>query len=81
LRANPEGVLGRTGHTEAAVDLCRLAGKSPAGVICEISNEDGTMARLPQLEIFAEQNGLLVITIEELVRYLNDAKAGALAAA
>ncbi len=81
LRANPEGVLGRTGHTEAAVDLCKLAGKSPAGVICEISNDDGTMARLPQLEIFAEQNGLLVITIEDLVRYLNDAKAGALAAA
>ncbi len=81
LRANPDGVLGRTGHTEAAVDLCRLAGKLPAGVICEISNDDGTMARLPQLEIFAEQNGLLVITIEDLVRYLTDAKAGALAAA
>ena len=77
LRANPSGVLGRTGHTEAAVDLCRLAGKRPAGVICEISNEDGTMARLPQLEIFAEQNGLLVITIEDLVRYLSDLKAEA----
>ncbi|TNM63812.1 3,4-dihydroxy-2-butanone-4-phosphate synthase [Aliirhizobium smilacinae] len=77
LRANPDGVLGRTGHTEAAVDLCRLAGKRLSGVICEISNEDGTMARLPQLEVFAEQHGLLVITIEDLVRYLSDLKAEA----
>lgn len=69
LRANRRGVLGRTGHTEAAVDLCRLAGKLPAGVICEIANDDGTMARLPELEVFAEQYGLLVITIEDLVQY------------
>ena len=67
LRANPKGVLGRPGHTEAAVDLCRLAGTLPAGVICEISNDDGTMARLPQLEMFAEQHGLLVVTIEDLI--------------
>ncbi len=70
LRANPEGVLGRTGHTEAAVDLCRLAGKFPSGTICEVANDDGTMARLPQLEVFAERHGLLVVTIKDLVAYL-----------
>lgn len=70
LRANPQGVLGRTGHTEAAVDLCRLAGKYPSGTICEVANDDGTMARLPQLEVFAERHGLLVVTIKDLVAYL-----------
>ncbi|MBS0257421.1 3,4-dihydroxy-2-butanone-4-phosphate synthase [Agrobacterium deltaense] len=70
LRANPQGVLGRTGHTEAAVDLCRLAGKYPCGTICEVANDDGTMARLPQLEVFAERHGLLVVTIKDLVAYL-----------
>lgn len=70
LRANPEGVLGRTGHTEAAVDLCRLAGKYPCGTICEIANDDGTMARLPQLRVFAERHGLLIVTIKDLVSYL-----------
>ncbi|KAA3503801.1 3,4-dihydroxy-2-butanone-4-phosphate synthase [Rhizobium rhizogenes] len=70
LRANPDGVLGRTGHTEAAVDLCRLAGKFPSGTICEVANDDGTMARLPQLEVFAERHGLLVVTIKDLVSYL-----------
>ncbi|CDI08898.1 3,4-dihydroxy-2-butanone-4-phosphate synthase [Agrobacterium pusense] len=70
LRAHPQGVLGRTGHTEAAVDLCRLAGKFPSGTICEIANDDGTMARLPQLEVFAERHGLLVVTIKDLVSYL-----------
>ncbi|MRG68183.1 3,4-dihydroxy-2-butanone-4-phosphate synthase [Rhizobium pusense] len=70
LRANPQGVLGRTGHTEAAVDLCRLAGKFPSGTICEIANDDGTMARLPQLKVFAERHGLLVVTIKDLVSYL-----------
>ncbi|AYM09380.1 3,4-dihydroxy-2-butanone-4-phosphate synthase [Agrobacterium tumefaciens] len=70
LRANPQGVLGRTGHTEAAVDLCRLAGKFPCGTICEVANDDGTMARLPQLEAFAERHGLLVVTIKDLVSYL-----------
>ena len=66
LRANPNGVLGRTGHTEAAVDLCRLAGKYPCGTICEIANDDGTMARLPQLKVFAERHGLLIVTIKDL---------------
>lgn len=70
LRANPQGVLGRTGHTEAAVDLCRLAGKYPCGTICEIANDDGTMARLPQLKVFAERHGLLIVTIKDLVSHL-----------
>ncbi|WP_312794013.1 3,4-dihydroxy-2-butanone-4-phosphate synthase [Tianweitania sp.] len=80
LRANPQGVLGRTGHTEAAVDLCRMAGKLPSGVICEVSNDDGTMSRLTDLELFGEQHGLLVVTIKDLVEYrlgLDDAKRSA----
>ncbi len=71
LRAHPEGVRARPGHTEAAVDLARLAGRAPAGVICEVANDDGTMSRLPQLEVFAEKHGLLVVTIEDLIAYLN----------
>ncbi|NLS18754.1 3,4-dihydroxy-2-butanone-4-phosphate synthase [Rhizobium sp. P40RR-XXII] len=69
LRAHPNGVLSRPGHTEAAVDLARLAGLSPSGVICEVANDDGTMARLPELEIFAERHGLLLVTIEDLIAY------------
>ncbi|MFL5019137.1 MULTISPECIES: 3,4-dihydroxy-2-butanone-4-phosphate synthase [Rhizobium] len=70
LRANPRGVLGRPGHTEAAVDLARLAGKTPAGVICEVANDDGTMSRLPDLTLFAKRHNLLLVTIEDLVAYL-----------
>lgn len=70
LRANPQGVLGRPGHTEAAVDLCKLAGLAAAGVICEIANEDGTMSRLPDLEVFAKRHGLLLIAIEDLISYM-----------
>ncbi len=69
LRANPQGVLGRPGHTEAAVDLARLAGLAPSGVICEIANDDGTMARLPQLKVFAEKHNLLLVSIEDLIAY------------
>jgi 3,4-dihydroxy 2-butanone 4-phosphate synthase/GTP cyclohydrolase II len=69
LRAREGGVLARAGHTEAAVDLARLAGLFPAGVICEIMNEDGTMARVPQLEVIKEQYGLKMVTVEELIRY------------
>lgn len=69
LRAKPGGVLRRTGHTEAAIDLARLAGKYPAGVIVEIMNEDGTMARLPQLLEIAAEHGLKVVSIEDLVAY------------
>ncbi|MBY3275019.1 3,4-dihydroxy-2-butanone-4-phosphate synthase [Rhizobium laguerreae] len=70
LRANPRGVLGRPGHTEAAVDLARLAGRTPAGVICEVANDDGTMSRLPELTLFAKHHNLLLVTIEDLVAYL-----------
>jgi len=69
LRAQPGGVLVRAGHTEAAVDLARLAGLYPAGVLCEIMSEDGSMARLPELESFAARHALGIITIEELIRY------------
>jgi len=69
LRAHPGGVLSRPGHTEAAVDLAKLAGLSPSGVICEVANDDGTMARLPELEKFAEKHGLRLITIEDLIAY------------
>jgi 3,4-dihydroxy 2-butanone 4-phosphate synthase len=70
LRANPRGVLGRPGHTEAAVDLARLAGRIPAGVICEVANDDGTMSRLSELTLFAERHNLPLVTIEDLVAYL-----------
>jgi 3,4-dihydroxy 2-butanone 4-phosphate synthase/GTP cyclohydrolase II len=69
LRAREGGVLVRTGQTEGSVDLSRLAGLSPAGVICEIMNDDGTMARMPDLELFAEQHGLRVLTIADLIQY------------
>jgi 3,4-dihydroxy 2-butanone 4-phosphate synthase/GTP cyclohydrolase II len=69
LMARKGGVLVRVGHTEASVDLARLAGLKPAGVICEIMNEDGTMARLPELEIFAEKHNLKIVTIADLIEY------------
>jgi 3,4-dihydroxy 2-butanone 4-phosphate synthase/GTP cyclohydrolase II len=69
LKAKPGGVLERAGHTEASVDLAKLAGLYPAGVICEIMNEDGTMARLPDLIKFAQRFGLKIITIADLIRY------------
>ena len=69
LRAAPGGVLKRAGQTEASVDLARLAGLAPAGVICEIMNEDGTMARVPQLREFARAHGLRIVTIADLIRY------------
>jgi 3,4-dihydroxy 2-butanone 4-phosphate synthase / GTP cyclohydrolase II len=69
LRARAGGVLKRAGQTEASVDLARLAGLAPAGVICEIMNDDGTMARVPDLKVFAERHGLLMITVADLIRY------------
>ncbi len=69
LKAKEGGVLERTGHTEASVDLARLAGLIPAGVICEIMNEDGTMARVDDLAPYAEEHGLKMITVAELVAY------------
>ena len=69
LRAAPGGVLRRAGQTEAAVDLARLAGLYPAGVICEVMKDDGTMARVPDLEQFCAAHGLVMITIADLIRY------------
>lgn len=69
LRARQGGVLVRAGHTEAIVDLARLAGLYPAGVICEILNEDGTMARLPQLETMAVQHGIKIVSVSGLIAY------------
>jgi 3,4-dihydroxy 2-butanone 4-phosphate synthase/GTP cyclohydrolase II len=69
LRAKPGGVLRRPGHTEAAVDLARLAGFRPAGVICEIVKDDGTMARLPELREFADTHGLALISIADLIAF------------
>ena len=67
--ARKGGVLVRTGQTEGSVDLCRLAGLTPSGVICEIMNEDGTMARMPDLEIFAQEYDLKIVTIADLIDY------------
>src|SRR5437867_4611194 len=69
LRSRTGGVMVRAGQTEAAVDLARIAGLYPAGVICEIMNEDGTMARVPQLAKFAKKHGLLMITIADLIQH------------
>ena len=69
VQARPGGVLMRAGHTEAGCDLARMAGLEPASVICEIMNDDGTMARRPELEVFADQHGLSVGTIADLIQY------------
>ncbi|MEP6847242.1 MAG: 3,4-dihydroxy-2-butanone-4-phosphate synthase [Acidobacteriota bacterium] len=69
LRAKRGGVLVRVGQTEASVDMARIAGLSPAAVICEIMNDDGTMARMPELEAFAEKHALKIISVADLVRY------------
>jgi 3,4-dihydroxy 2-butanone 4-phosphate synthase/GTP cyclohydrolase II len=69
LRARKGGVLVRTGQTEGSVDLARLAGLTPAGVICEIMREDGSMARMPDLEVFARKHGLRIVTIADLIQY------------
>jgi 3,4-dihydroxy 2-butanone 4-phosphate synthase len=69
LRAQPGGVLNRRGHTEGTIDLMRLAGLKPAGVLCELTNPDGTMARLPEIAAFAERHEMPVLSIEDLVAY------------
>jgi 3,4-dihydroxy 2-butanone 4-phosphate synthase/GTP cyclohydrolase II len=69
IMAQPGGVLSRAGHTEAGIDFARLAGREPASVICEILNEDGTMARMPDLVKFAEEHDLKICSIAELIRY------------
>lgn len=72
LKARQDGVLGRTGQTEGSVDLARLAGLKPAAVICEIMNEDGTMARMPDLEKFALEHDLKIVSVRDLIRYRLD---------
>ncbi|MDL2264735.1 3,4-dihydroxy-2-butanone-4-phosphate synthase [Synergistaceae bacterium OttesenSCG-928-I11] len=69
LVARPGGVLERAGHTEATVDLMKLAGRKPAGVLCELTNDDGTMCRLPEIASFAEQHGLPVLSVEDIAGY------------
>ncbi|HEX2702921.1 MAG TPA: bifunctional 3,4-dihydroxy-2-butanone-4-phosphate synthase/GTP cyclohydrolase II [Solirubrobacteraceae bacterium] len=69
LKAKAGGVLERTGHTEASIDLARLAGLNPAGVICEVMNDDGEMARVPELEVYCERHGLKMVTIKDLIAY------------
>ncbi len=69
LRAVPGGVLRRAGHTEAAVDLTRMAGLNPAGALCELVNDDGSMMRAPQCRVFADEHGLVLISIEDLIRF------------
>jgi 3,4-dihydroxy 2-butanone 4-phosphate synthase/GTP cyclohydrolase II len=69
LLAKQEGVLARQGHTEGSIDLLKLAGMQPAGAICEILNDDGTMARLPQLEKFAKQHQLQILSINDIIEY------------
>jgi 3,4-dihydroxy 2-butanone 4-phosphate synthase/GTP cyclohydrolase II len=69
LRALAGGVLQRAGHTEGSVDLSRLAGRTAAGVICEIMNDDGTMARMPELQVFAREHGIRILSIADLINY------------
>ncbi|UTV30061.1 3,4-dihydroxy-2-butanone-4-phosphate synthase [Photobacterium atrarenae] len=69
LKANPDGVLARRGHTEATIDLMRLAGRKPYGVLCELTNPDGTMSRLPEVIAFGEKFNMPVLTIEDLAAY------------
>jgi 3,4-dihydroxy 2-butanone 4-phosphate synthase/GTP cyclohydrolase II len=71
LRARPGGVLERRGHTEAAVDLARLAGCAPAAVICEVLHDDGSPARLPYLELFAQEHRVALVSVAQLVHYRN----------
>jgi len=70
LRAMAGGVLRRAGQTEGSVDLCQLAGLKPAGIICEIMNEDGTMSRMPQLKDFAKKHNIVIVTVADIIKYL-----------
>ncbi|MCW8879140.1 MAG: 3,4-dihydroxy-2-butanone-4-phosphate synthase [Kangiellaceae bacterium] len=71
LRAHPGGVLSRRGHTEGTVDLMKLAGLSPSGVLCELTNQNGSMARLPQIVAFAERMNMVVLSVEDITNYLS----------
>ena len=77
LVAREGGVLERAGHTEAAIDIARMAGMFPAGVLCEVMNDDGTMARLPDLERFAQKHNLKIATIADLIEYRRNRKGAA----
>ena len=77
LRADPQGVLNRRGHTEGTVDLMQLAGLEPAGILCELTNPDGTMARLPEIVTFATRHQMPVLTIEDIVEYRNQLESAA----
>ena len=79
LKARPGGVLERPGHTEASVDLARLAGLPPYGVLCELTNPDGTMARLPEIVSFAKKHDLTVLSVEDLVKYRKTVEQGQVA--
>lgn len=72
LKAQPGGVLSRRGHTEGTVDLMKLAGLKPAGVLCELTNEDGSMARLPEIVAFGKRHDMPVLTIEDIVQYRSE---------
>ena len=72
LKPRPGGVRERDGHTEAAIDLARLAGMQPAGILCEVCNDDGSMARVPELITFCEEYGLVLTSIADLIDYLNE---------
>ncbi len=74
LQAKPGGVLERAGHTEATVDLMALAGLPPYGVLCELTNPDGTMARLPRAAQFAADNGFTMLTVEDIINYRRGAQ-------
>ena len=73
LRAREDGVLERRGHTEAAVDLARLAGCAPVAVICEVLHDDGSPARLPYLELFAQEHRIAMVSVAQLVEYREQA--------
>lgn len=77
LRANPGGVLARAGHTEASVELARLGGRKPAAVLCELTNPDGTMSRLPELIEFAHRHDFHIVAIADLVAYLRQSETAA----
>ena len=71
LKPRPGGVRERDGHTEAAIDFCKLAGLQPAGILCEVCNDDGSMARVPDLLTFCEEHGLILTSISDLIEYMN----------
>lgn len=69
LKANPDGVLGRAGHTEAVVDMMKISGLAPCGVLCELTNPDGTMARLPDIRDYGRRYGIPVISVRDIIRF------------